>query len=137
MICDISDIATSAHNGRPARSFNGGKSPQRSPEEELAWAIMEQAIDDLVVFCRWGLITPRGKCMPWPRRRKVNEYGYVVTELVKVAHMHGPNDHKELALFFADARQGQFLADLIGMRLPMADVWAKTLEHNCGRNPEP
>lgn len=136
MICDASDIATSAHNGRPARSCNGEKSPARSPEENLAWAIMEQAIDDLVVFCRWGLITPRGKCMPWPRRRKISEHGYLVSELVKVAHMTGPNDHKELVEFFHDKTQGQFLADLIGMRLPISDAWEKTLKHNCGRDPE-
>ena len=136
MICDISDIATSAHNGRPSRSYGRSKSQQRSPEEELAWAMMEQAIDDLVTFCRWGLITKRGKCMPWPRRRIIGKKGTPLMELVKVAHMAGPRDHVELRAFFLDKSQGQYWADLIGLRLPTADVWAKTLKHNCGRNPK-
>ena len=136
MIADISDIATSAHNGRPSRSYGGSKSPDRSPEEELAWAMMEQAIDDLVTLCRWGLITSRGLCMPWPRRRVIGKYGYPIMELVKVATMTGPRDHYDLREFFLDKSQGQYWADLIGMRLPMDDVWHKTLEHNCGRDPQ-
>jgi hypothetical protein len=135
MICDASDIATSAHNGRPSRSYGGSKSPDRSPEEELGWAILEQAIDDLVTFCRWGLITPRGNCMPWPRRRIIGDHGYPLMECVKVATMPGPRDHMDLRDFFLDKSQGQFLADLVGMRLPMADVWERTLKHNCGREP--
>lgn len=136
MICDVSDIATSAHNGRPSRSYNGSKSPDRSPEEELGWAILEQAIDDLVTLCRWGLITSRGRCMPWPRRRVIGKYGYPIMELVKVATMTGPRDHLDLREFFFDESQGQYLADLVGMRLPMADVWERTLKHNCGRDPQ-
>jgi len=136
MISDVSDIATSAHNGRPTRSFGGSKSPDRSPEEELAWALMEQAIDDLVTLCRWGLITSRGRCMPWPRRRVIGKYGYPIMELVKVATMIGPRDHHDLREFFLDKSQGQYWADLIGMRLPMDDVWEKTLKHNCGRDPQ-
>lgn len=136
MICDVSDIATSAHNGRPSRSYGGHKSPDRSPEEELGWAILEQAIDDLVTFCRWGLITPRGRCMPWPRRRIIGNHGYPLMECVKVATMSGPRDHMELRDFFLDKSQGQYLADLVGMRLPMADVWERTLKHNCGRDPQ-
>lgn len=131
MICDASDIATSAHNGRPARSFNGEKSPARSPEENLAWAIMEQAIDDLVVFCRWGLITPRGKCMPWPRRRKISEHGYLVSELVKVAHMTGPNDHKELVAWF-NSDSAQEFCDLIGCRLPAREIFESTIKNHGG-----
>lgn len=136
MISDVSDIATSAHNGRPTRSYGGRKSPDRSPEEELAWALMEQAIDDLVTLCRWGLITSRGRCMPWPRRRVMGKWGYPIMELVKVATMTGPRDHHDLREFFLDKSHGQYWADLIGMRLPMDDVWKKTLEHNCGRDPQ-
>ena len=56
---------SSAHNGRVSLG-SSSKSPERSPWELLAWAILEQAVDDLVLFCRYGIITTEGKCLPWP-----------------------------------------------------------------------
>jgi hypothetical protein len=45
----------------------------------LAWAILEQAVDDLATFARYGLITPEGQCLPWPfvmrRRIKMQQEG--------------------------------------------------------------
>jgi hypothetical protein len=138
MICDTNTIAVAptSHNGRMRPSSGGDKSPERSPEEELAWSMMEQAIDDLATLCRWGLITPSGRCMPWPRLKRLHWTGCVVeSAYVKVANMNGPNDHIALKQFFHDQTQAQLWADLIGMSLPMADVWKMTLKHNCGRQP--
>jgi hypothetical protein len=136
MISDINTIAVAptSHNGR-MRPATGDKTPERSGEEEMAWSMMEQAIDDLATLCRWGLITARGSCMPWPRRREIGKYGYPCMVYVKVAGMVGPYDHYALKDFFLDITQGQLWADLIGMNLPMADVWKLTLKHNCGRQP--
>lgn len=136
MIYDFDQsYGTMSHNGR-VRAANEAKTPQRSPEEAIAWAMMEQAIDDLVTLCRWGLLTSRGLCMPWPKRRVISKHGYPILEWVKVATMTGPRDHYDLREFFLNPTQGQYWADLIGMRLPMEDVWHKTLQHNCGRNPQ-
>jgi len=138
MIADINTIAVSptSQNGRMRPASEGHKSPERSPEEDIAWAMMEQAIDDLATLCRWGLITPPGRCMPWPRQLRLDSCGRIKeSAYVKVAHMNGPHDHERLKYFFADPTQGQLWADLIGMNLPMADVWKMTLKHNCGRQP--
>lgn len=138
MICDINTVAVSptSLNGKMRPASGGDKTPERSPEENIAWAMMEQAIDDLATLCRWGLITPTGRCMPWPRRMRVDSIGRIVESIcMKVAHMNGPHDHHLLKEFFLDPTQGQFWADLIGMKLPMVDVWKMTLKHNCGRNP--
>jgi len=138
MICDINTIAVAptSHNGRMRPASGGDKSPERSPEELLAWGMMEQAIDDLATLCRWGLITPTGRCMPWPRRMTLDSCGRIKeSAYVKVAHMSGPLDHHVLKEFFLDPTQAQLWADLIGMNLPMVDVWKMTLKHNCGRQP--
>ena len=137
MIFDTNSIAVSpsSHNGRMLPA-TGNKWAERSPEEELAWSIMEQAIDDLVTLCRWGLITPSGRCMPWPRRKRLHWSGAMVDGgYVKVANMLGPLDHAALKEFFLEPTQAQLWADLIGMNLPMVDVWQMTLKNNCGRQP--
>jgi hypothetical protein len=102
---------------------------------ELAWATLEQAAQDLAALCRYGLITPSGRCMPWPRSTRFNRDGTIQREFISVAHMRGPNDHRELKDFFLDPQLGQYVADLVGWRQPMNESWADTLKHNCGRQP--
>ena len=103
---------------------------------ELGWRLLQQSMEDLATLCRFGIITPTGRCMPWPKCVRQNRDGSLQRQFVGIAHMRGPNDHQQLREFFLDARQGQYWADLVGWKKPMAECWAQTLKHNCGRNPQ-
>ena len=127
MIADISDISTTAHNGRHCRS-TGDKKPERNCWELLGWAVLEQAVDDLANLCRWGIVTPAGKCMPWPFFAK--KCGpYRVKALVKIAGMTGPNSHKELKAWFL-SEDAKTFCDLIGCRLDPAEMFWQTVKHH-------
>jgi hypothetical protein len=102
---------------------------------DLAWSLLEQAGQDLATLCRWGLITPSGRCMPWPRCTRENRDGTFQRHFYPVANMNGPRDHSALKEFYLDPKQGQVWADLVGYRLPMREVWVQTLKNNCGRQP--
>jgi hypothetical protein len=65
MINELEGLTGSSFNGKPTMR-TGDKSPERSGWELLAWAVLEQAVDDLATFARYGLITPEGDCLPWP-----------------------------------------------------------------------
>jgi hypothetical protein len=130
MIADLdTSYCSSSHNGRPALA-NSGKTPERSPWELLAWAILEQAVDDLAVLCRYGIITERGKCLPWPRSVKFH-CGYYVKVNACIAGMRGPHDHRELKAFF-NSHEAQEFCDLIGCRLPAKEIWASTIKNHGG-----
>ena len=51
MINELEGLTGSSFNGKPTMR-TGGKSPERSGYELLAWAILEQAVDDLATFAR-------------------------------------------------------------------------------------
>jgi hypothetical protein len=102
---------------------------------ECAWAILEQAGEDLATLCRWGIITPTGRCMPWPRCMRRNPDGSLQHQFYPVSTMEGPSDHALLKEFYNNSEQGQVWADLVGYKMPMRDVWKQTLKHNCGRQP--
>ena len=102
---------------------------------DVAWALLEQAGHDLATLCRWGLITPTGRIMPWPRCTRRNRDGSVQHHFYPVANMHGPTDHALLKDFYNDPTQGQMWADLVGYSMPMKDAWKATLKNNCGRQP--
>ena len=138
----IADLATSfaaaTHNGKPALA-NDAKSPERSGWELLAWAILEQAVDDLAVFARWGIISPAGNCLPWPteikRRIKVGRKGQLEVFYHRcpktIASSHGPHDHRQLrAWFLSDAAQE--FCDLIGCRLPAREIFTSTIKNQGG-----
>ena len=108
---------------------------QRDGYVDLAWAMLKMAADDVATLCRFGIITERGKCMPWPRCVRVNKDGTLQRQFVAIAHMHGPNDHRQLRDFFLDETQGQYWADLVGWKTPMRECWQHSLKNNCGRNP--
>jgi len=130
--------ADSTHNGLGRAVAHGNKTPERSGWELLAWAILEQAVDDLVVFCRWGIITTGGKCLPWPhemkRRIKWTLKGPQIchTRVPRtIASSKGPNDHKALKEWFLSA-DAQTFCNLIGCNLPPREIFQRTVETHGG-----
>lgn len=139
MIADISDYAVSGHNGRPARAIGGSKTPERTGWELLAWAILEQAVDHLATYCRYGLITTKGKCLPWPCQVKMitkpNRYGKLTTYPHRIprviAGADDPSEHRKLVAWFKSEAAQEF-CDLIGCRLPAAEIFSNTIKHHGG-----
>ena len=139
MISDLSDYHASAHNRRPARAVGTSKDPERSGWELLAWAILQQAVDDLKIFARYGIVTKRGKCLPWPHETKpIRKWGpngkwatYFHRVPRSIASSHGPNDHKELVAWFKSDAAQQF-CDLIGCRLPASEIFSTTIKKHGG-----
>lgn len=138
MIADLdTSYCASSHNRRPALS-NNGKTPERSGWELLAWAILEQAVDDLALFARWGLIGPRGNCLPWPSTMKQRikwlrgKWVYVYERVPhNIASCKGPNDHRQLKAWFLSKDANEF-CDLIGCRLPAREIFWSTIKHHGG-----
>jgi hypothetical protein len=139
MIADLDTSYCSAtHNGKPALA-NTSKAPERTGWEMLAWAVLEQAVDDLAVFARWGIISPTGKCLPWPtqmkRRVKVGRKGQLEAFYSRVprtiASSHGPHDHRQLRAWFLSDEAQQF-CDWIGCRLPAREIFAATVKNHGG-----
>jgi len=139
MISDLSDYAVSGHNGRPSRAIGGSKSPERSGWELLAWAILEQAVDDLASYCRFGIISAQGKCLPWPFQVKLitkpNRYGKLTTyphRIPKViAGCDEPHEHRALVAWFKSDAAQEF-CDLVGCRLPAAEIFTSTIKNHGG-----
>jgi hypothetical protein len=138
----IHDIETGysafAHNGKPA-VVSGRKTPERSGWELLAWAILEQAVDDAAIFARWGLFDANGNCLPWPtttkRRLKRTNQGWRVSHDRIPASIGGgrqPNEHRELKAWFLSAEAETF-CDLIGCNLPPKEIFYTTLKNHGGR----
>jgi hypothetical protein len=124
-------VATSGCNGRPAMR-TGEKSLARTPEELVAWAMLELAIEDTAILCRYGLITREGNLNNWPkvRRHDWRVGGKVYYEFMVIACMHGPRDHAHLREFWTDETQAQVWCDLCGCRLPAKDIWKSILENH-------
>jgi hypothetical protein len=113
---------------------------ERSGYELLAWAVLEQAVCDLAIFARYGIVTSRGKCLPWPtqiqRRFKVNRRGKVEEFFHRmprtIASSHGPNDHKRLVAWFRS--DAQSYCDLLGCEMPARQIFNETIKTHGGRN---
>jgi hypothetical protein len=115
--------------------------PERSPWELLAWAVLEQAVSDLALFARYGIITPQGKCLPWPTtmqqitkygpNRKLGTYWHCVPRTI--ASSHGPNDHKQLVAWFMSP-EAQAYCDLLDCKMPAKDIFTQTIRHHGGLN---
>ena len=130
MICDLEHgFGASSHNGRLRVAFTD-KTPERSPYELLAWAILEQAVDDLVTYCRYGIVTTDGRCLPWPAERHFQQ-GYWVRLPKTIAASRGPFDHAQLCAWFLSAEADTF-CDLIGCKLPAAEIFWSTVKHHGG-----
>ena len=126
--------AASTHNGHGRAVAHADKAPERTAWESLGWAILEQAVDDLASLCRWGIVTERGKCLPWPRQLK-NKGGYMVLVNTTIAGMRGPNCHRELKAFFLSERAREF-CDLIGCNLRPEEIFHSTVKTHGGLHHE-
>jgi hypothetical protein len=127
MISDLTSLGFCSYNGK-YRCATGTNGDERTPIELLGWAILEQAVDDLALLCRWGLITPNGQCLPWPQKRKFNG-GYWCSVNRPVGTLRGPHDHKQLRAWF-NSDYAQEFCDLIGCRLNPREIWQSTLSNN-------
>lgn len=138
MIYEIDHFCGAAvHNGI-ARAAVSKPAPARSPWELLGWAVLEQAVDDLVLFCRFGIVTQEGACLPWPsevkRRIKWTPKGprYSWDRIpVTISSCKGPNDHSQLCAWFL-SEDAESFCDLIGCRLPAQEIYWKTIENHGG-----
>jgi hypothetical protein len=138
MIFDLdTSFCSSEHNGK-ARLAYSTKTPDRTPWEELGWAILEQAVMDLAVFARWGIVTTEGKCLPWPRETKrrikwtAKGPQYFWSRVPRtIASSHGPNDHRQLCAWF-QSDDAQQLCDWIGCRLPATEIFQTTIKNHGG-----
>jgi hypothetical protein len=137
MICSLDGLTSSSANGRPTMR-TGDKSPERSGWELLSWAILEQAVDDLATFARYGLITPQGECRPWPfvmQRRMKRSKGvwqsFNYRQRANIACSQGPHEHRQLRAWFLSA-EAQTFCDLIGCRLDPTEIFASTIKHHSG-----
>lgn len=121
-------VSASNHNGR-SRPVTESKSPERTPWELLAWALLEQAVDDATILARYGLIKRDGSLLPWPRRAELRE-GYWRQVPMVIATMNDPFEHVRLRDFWTDPKQAQHWCDLVGFRVPAKDVWNGILKHH-------
>jgi hypothetical protein len=117
------------------------RTPERSGWELLAWAVLEQAVSDLGLFARWGIVTASGRCLPWPtqmkRRVKVGRRGQLEEFYHRVprtiASSHGPNDHKQLVAWWKSP-EAQSYCDLLNCTLPAHDIFRQTIRTHGGLN---
>jgi len=107
-----------------------GHSRDTSPYEEIAWAIIEQAVDDLKLLCRRGLITKEGTCLnAWPKRIEIDNNGYRCNRTALIDQMRDPLAHFKLREFFLDG-VGQGWCDLLNSRFDAPQIYAMvTQEH--------
>lgn len=132
MIADLSyseGISTVSSNGR-YRAATGGKRPERTGWELIAWAMLELAIEDTTILARYGLITREGECKPWPMIKRISREGHKNTQAMIIATMRDPLDHIRLREFWQDPTQAQLWCDLCGCRLPAKDIWKSILENH-------
>lgn len=124
-------VAAVGHNRRP-RAATGEKSPVHSPEELVAWAMLEIAIDDTAILCRYGLINKDGELLAWPKvkKRDSRKQDTWQWEPMRIANMADPLEHAKLREFWLDETQAQVWCDLCGCRLPAKDIWKSILENH-------
>lgn len=124
-------VANSGQNRRP-HVATGHKTPQRSGYELLAWAMLELAIDDTKILCRYGLIDAEGELLAWPKvKKRDTRYGDKWQwEPMRIAGMGDGLDHGRLRDFWQEKDQAQLWCDLIGCKLPAEDIWKSILKHH-------
>jgi hypothetical protein len=124
-------VSTANHNGH-SRACTGSKSPARSGWELAGWALLELAIDDTKILCRYGLIDAEGELKPWPkvRKRDTRKPDTWQWEPMRIACMCDPLEHARLREFWLDPMQGQAWCDLAGCKLPAKDIWNGILKHH-------
>jgi hypothetical protein len=142
MISDLDSLGVgmASVNGRQRTAVHADKSPERTGWELLAWAVLEQAVDDLANYCRWGIVTPEGKCLPWPSeiKRKI-KWTWTGPQLSwvrvprNIGTSRGPNDHKALKAWFL-SQDAQDFCELIGCNLPAREIFTSTVKNHGGLN---
>jgi hypothetical protein len=95
----------------------------QTPEQHVAMKVLKQAVDDLRILCGYGLITKAGKCKRWPRAKRSMGRDPRHGDFMIIAGMKHPLDHKKLRDWFLALDQGQILCDLIGWRMPCAEIF--------------
>jgi hypothetical protein len=123
---DLLRLGSRSHNGRPSAA-TGINSPERTPEELVAWAMLQLAVEDTTILARYGLFTREGDLRSWPRKRTLRD-GYVRYEALTIACMKDVLEHVRLREFWLDETQGQLWCDLCGCRLPAKDIWKSILK---------
>jgi len=130
MIAELSPcVAASGYNGKPLMRA-GEKSPVYTPWEKVAWALLELAIEDTTILCRYGLIDRDGELKPWPCVKKRDKNGHNNNQWLIIANMRDPMEHTRVREFWNDPTQGQLWCDLCGCRLPATDIWKSILRHH-------
>ena len=133
MIADLFELGIGArsHNGRHGAA-TGSKSPVRDGWELLAWAMLELAIEDTAILCRYGLFSAEGELRAWPKvkKRDTRKPDTWQCEPMRIANMSDGLDHGRLRDFWLEPDQAQVWCDLCGCRLPATDIWAGILKHH-------
>jgi hypothetical protein len=91
MICQLEGLSGSSYNGKPAMR-TGDKSPERSGWELLAWAILEQAVDDLATFAQIRANHARGRlfalALCYATTHEAGEEGRLAVLQLQAARQH-------------------------------------------------
>ena len=115
-----------SHNGRLLTS-TGGESNGATPHENLVWAMLSLAAEDLGHLARHRIIDTDGWCAPWPTETSIGSDGYLRTEAVRIVGMRHMDDATQLKHFFLEGAAQEW-ADLVGLRLPAEEVFYRTLK---------
>lgn len=132
MIFDLTsgeNVSCRNYNGR-SHAVTGDKTPERTPWERVAWALLELAVDDTKILCRYGLIKSNGDLRDWPLVKKKSKQGHSNNQWRIIASMRDPMTHARLREFWLDPTQAQLWCDLIGCKLPAKDIWNGILKHH-------
>jgi hypothetical protein len=121
-------VGGAVYNGKEHFVAGHDKRPEHTPYEQLAWAILEQAIDDLAAFARAGVMTRDGRCKAWPKVRRVRK-GKPVLELAVIAHIKDALAHEMTKRFFLEGT-AQWLCDMVGCRLTATEIFHTTLKNH-------
>jgi hypothetical protein len=117
---------------RRSHAVTGSKSPVRNGWELAGWAMLELAVDDTKILCRYGLFTAEGELRAWPKvkKRDTRKPDTWQWEPMRIACMCDPLEHARLREFWLDPEQGQTWCDLVGCKLPAKDIWAGILKNH-------
>lgn len=94
-----------------------------SPEQHVGIKVLRQAVDDLKILCGYGLITCTGRCKPWPLSARGKSREMRHGDHMVIAGMGNKNDHRRLRDWFLLPEHGQLWCDLIGWRMPCAEIF--------------
>jgi hypothetical protein len=115
-------IGTVSINGR-FRARSGEEPMALTAEQHVGLRVLKQAVDDLKILCGYGLITRTGKCNKWPKVMRVKVRGEKHGDYICIAGLRDPHSHEKLCAWFLTKDNGQLWCDLIGWKMPCADIF--------------